>query len=1143
MITNVTDTSATVVWTTKEPVGGIVYISKDKKKWSTLSGLGGQAYYDDRDVKTDESGTRELEKVGKYQTHHITVTGLDPESEYYFTTAESKFAIQKSDAVSNTKIRTASTLEQPVMPNTVYGKVIAEGGEFVGDAIVTIKLLGANDEPISGKASSLLAENGTYTLDIANLRNLDLTRVIIDSETEQEEIVVMSEYGVSPSQFVNKDLDQPVPEIRLGKEQEVQVQGLDGVFNPVAKAQAFTCTTGNPSCITLGKDGAGCCEVCCHDSAAKCIAGSVKAWNTGDSNCSGITLKGASAVPAAKPAGGPSAANGWCSSAMCAKEGTGGCPGRDSGTCDANKICDLGETCGNINCNKCQCGTGWIDPGMTCNQDVSLTQAAGFVQGAECDAPTGVKGVLDTVSGVCTDKGYIDLAGKLKLNYTTCKGNDLYKAVRSPEGTVHWVFQKSCVRCDDNPNTTQICFGTPDTDGGKATLKSSACDGNTLKQVYSIKNADGTDGTDETRDTDCTKLVPANICRQKPKADLTDTNPDDFECFIDQSSKYCKNPFDIGCKEGLIYRNLTIGQTYSCVKDDGGVDKVGTWMCQTLGADPVLVAPPGLEEVKQEGGGFASVERTTGTDTTTQRVRLGLGAGGGCKKEDEVEKVCSSNLPIGINMADITIPVGNDLSTGTKATNGKNILVCKGDVSETGGAVTQDYTWNVEATCIDGDWTFVNVGHSGNRDGTECTAYKKLAGSYTAKDVQCIHTLAADVVKGYSAKLSDLVGLYDCIDANSNVVEPVNPSAITLRCSDTDGCKENDELVTTLASLTAKKYESYSSATFQKIGTLSIEGETDRFYCCCGVDASCGVATNPACFTRHDAPDATSAGEDCVCPPIAGSTAFLMSGLSLKTFAQDGTQGDGFQGPGVYAVDLPGYELTTTSVKVVDVDENGNPIVEFFIDSNGNGIYDEGEEIVTDIPIDELSIKKTETGVDFRLNIGWNVLSFPVFAKDEIERTAKGVLKSINDQGIFATQITKYSAGGWSTYTYREDTNEEYGTDFQIVPGEAYFIKSYQRGSFLIVGNEYDKPVPVDFVGGWNLVGVISPGKEYTAEGVLNGLVAADIKADTVSDYSNGMYQNAIKQDGVLYGYDYPIYSKKGYFVRVEDGSSGKWTP
>ncbi len=151
-ITNISDTSFTVSFITDEAVLGTL-------SYGTNQSLGKLAL-DDRDQQT---GTPR-----PYQTHHITVKNLTPNSEYFFSiTASDKEFLDQDKPFS---VRTLSPLsETPPQQSPIVGKVSYPDGSTRSDVIVF--LVGDSTQSYS----VLSKQDGSYVMPLNSIRTKDFT--------------------------------------------------------------------------------------------------------------------------------------------------------------------------------------------------------------------------------------------------------------------------------------------------------------------------------------------------------------------------------------------------------------------------------------------------------------------------------------------------------------------------------------------------------------------------------------------------------------------------------------------------------------------------------------------------------------------------------------------------------------------------------------------------------------------------------------------------------------------------------------------------------------------------------------------------------------------------------------------------------
>ncbi len=200
--TNVTSSSVTVSWNTKSPTSASALVFEgDTLLPLTILGLGGERFYDTRDVRVAElravqetstnlfndeelgvsmediSTEIEVVNMGEYYTHHVTITGLDSEKEYSFMIGDS-FLYTKANDVDG-----ASTVETLAVPNSVEAPIPAYGSikdaqnsedpemlAPVYDGIVYFNLMDELSGNRSNVYSGALNEDGNWYIDISGIR-------------------------------------------------------------------------------------------------------------------------------------------------------------------------------------------------------------------------------------------------------------------------------------------------------------------------------------------------------------------------------------------------------------------------------------------------------------------------------------------------------------------------------------------------------------------------------------------------------------------------------------------------------------------------------------------------------------------------------------------------------------------------------------------------------------------------------------------------------------------------------------------------------------------------------------------------------------------------------------------------------------
>ncbi len=186
-ITNVTDTSFTVSWTTAKEALGFI-------SWG----------------ETENSLTRtEEDEVGAPGvTHILSVKSLKPETNYFFKINSAGNEYNNNGLVWQAK--TGPTLSQP-KSNLVSGNVLTSSGSPAKNALVYLTVGG------SSPLSTITSQNGSWVVSISSARTNDLASLVtIDESTTLLEISVNAgPDGVSTAQ-IYPQAAKPVPSMMLG---------------------------------------------------------------------------------------------------------------------------------------------------------------------------------------------------------------------------------------------------------------------------------------------------------------------------------------------------------------------------------------------------------------------------------------------------------------------------------------------------------------------------------------------------------------------------------------------------------------------------------------------------------------------------------------------------------------------------------------------------------------------------------------------------------------------------------------------------------------------------------------------------------------------------------------------------------------
>lgn len=286
---NVTSSSVTVSWNSKSPTSATT-VSFEGDMWMpfTVLGLGGEKFYDSRDVRVAEleaaektamnlyeSGDLqpsvedfemeiEVTDMGNYYTHHVEIKGLDSETEYSFMIGD-RFLYRKVESLGEGS--TIMTLEVPdslKTPVPAYGSVKdAQNKEAVEvddlkpvtDGVVYFNLLDEFTREKSSVHSSTLNEEGNWYLDISGLRDEDgepFMNRYIDGETITNvlgEIIIDAGPLGKWEGILNSEVIAPAEMIVINDPLQEQIEGVgirrvDSNFlgEVVPSVQASGCT-------------------------------------------------------------------------------------------------------------------------------------------------------------------------------------------------------------------------------------------------------------------------------------------------------------------------------------------------------------------------------------------------------------------------------------------------------------------------------------------------------------------------------------------------------------------------------------------------------------------------------------------------------------------------------------------------------------------------------------------------------------------------------------------------------------------------------------------------------------------------------------------------------------------------------------
>lgn len=194
-ITNVTDSSFTVSWFTKEATLGYVV-------W------GGQKNNLDQIAKSiNESG-----EPTKKNLHYVQIQGLSPTTNYYFKLAADTQNNLYDNQGQAYQLVTAPNLGSLPSPDTIYGTALNQDGRPAQDSIVYLTI--ANGQPTSTQVKS----NGNWVLSLSTIRTEGSDDwVKYDLENTLLDLVIYDTAGKATNIVTTTGCARPVPTITLGK--------------------------------------------------------------------------------------------------------------------------------------------------------------------------------------------------------------------------------------------------------------------------------------------------------------------------------------------------------------------------------------------------------------------------------------------------------------------------------------------------------------------------------------------------------------------------------------------------------------------------------------------------------------------------------------------------------------------------------------------------------------------------------------------------------------------------------------------------------------------------------------------------------------------------------------------------------------
>lgn len=197
-ISNLTDHQVSLSWLTEKPVKGTIAVSKDKLPLIPL--FTKKIYKDDSD-----NGRK---NQGRYTTHHVTVTDLEPNTQYNFKIFEG------IRGVHQVKVSNPGAVGTFLIPYPIYGRVLTKDQKPATGALVYLTVY-SNDKR-SNLLSTLTNPDGRWSLDLANLRTNDLKNSFSAGKNMTENLLIVTK-DTTVKTATQSGKDKPWPDVILSR--------------------------------------------------------------------------------------------------------------------------------------------------------------------------------------------------------------------------------------------------------------------------------------------------------------------------------------------------------------------------------------------------------------------------------------------------------------------------------------------------------------------------------------------------------------------------------------------------------------------------------------------------------------------------------------------------------------------------------------------------------------------------------------------------------------------------------------------------------------------------------------------------------------------------------------------------------------
>lgn len=1179
-VTNITDSSATIVWTTSEPTYSDLLYKKDDSWIPVVELITSKNAYEDRDMQETDSGQFSRFRREKYHTHSVTLRDLDPESTYYFKIKNGLFTMDHGTINS---FKTFTALEQVSTPIPAYGNVKDANAKNIDNVLVIVmitnKTEGDNEPQVSTYASTFTADGRGYNLDLSGVRDSQGSLVTPNRESIIEITTFNNE--LTNQEVVIDGLFQPARDIYLVSTESTQNQQsnisapkMQSVLGQNNASLVFSTYAINRVCEDSQARTWTCVDKYCGASFGSCYSCTTNTHCTDPSKplCS-LTTHTCIASSTTNPN----------NNATTTTNTTNPNSNLPSLECNDNEDCQTGNVCKSNKCVECyldsHCSSQATDKkcNINKNQCVQCTRNDHCGSGKICTAN---KCVTDPNSPDPNNDGGTDTGAVVGNTY----GDD--NRCNTAGATFQW--KDWCGPCVLVGNTNVKCNPKRCTQpGGFADGWAFLTSAQGRWECATGKNINYCSSMIEMSNTYnlSPKYIKWNSTTGKCEKESTSTNLiTEWTCNSTKTGLIGPNGTARSCNGATCIVKESAPDDCAVQPEspnpesetnytDATCIALGTAKCATVSACKVVGSTCRLASVADSIPAFVAnkcadwnSDLARQSNTVGERKFKCLNRMNSKCVWDTATSLCSDKAEGLAGGGDITMAQmtwsGYDL-VGTEQRSNEiwrdaSLAICGISWEKCGGSMPVFLLSNVHGCTSYGN---VQCNRAWFLKLTEKDAYEILLHEAT-------HRLQ-DSSDGSIDTQTNLSKCSSSIDSTCRTIlneigaenKSGNGGGYTFRSSNGTelcGTQAYSQLVSEFGnsnayagvtgSMTCDQYSTLKQNNGGKglcdvIVSANLDYNRNRSLCG-GSSIQLGISADQNSML-NGLINKSYAEEQVVNDNNASSTNDDVSEFSdnINPNIENTLLEQNLSNTGVYSVMVNDIRAQSFFI------DEASTIV-FFIDSNSNGKRDANEQLVEKNSSIANSIKVNQdySTITLELEVGWNLVSFPYALKaTTTSYTASNLIDAINISGGKVTTISTYRENQFVSYTVRYNSNGErttFGDDFTLTPGEGYFIRSYTKHSVRLDGKSVSGSLPLNLSTGWNLVGIYKEAKKsFGAYEVLSQMQAQSVEADTISKWENGRYINVVKNSEGEYGFDYQIFPLKGYFVRVQKDGEGEYKP